>query len=224
MAFQQVTDLYVLTMFFKSQAQGWSERHFLAGGTTSLLPTAQTLVDYRLALLPATCSLVYSRYSNMGGKRDSIPLKYPYPALGNYLGEPIPPGTPAPGTTQIEVSQIAVELRVWNDVGDAATRWVHGVPDARVTGETMTTALTIATVAPPAVGDAGFSADWAVRFGYYMYQIKQLTQMGRKVVGLGALLGQWQASPIADMIPRGVSVKKTGAPFGQRRGHVPVGA
>lgn len=224
MAFNPVTNLWCLTMFFKSQAQGWSERHFLAdGAATALLSTSQQLADYRLALLPASCSLVYARYSNMGGRRDSIPLKYAYPALGSYLGEPAPPGTPAAGTTNIEVSQIAVEMRIWTADGTAASRWVHGVPDARVTAETLTTALTAAVAAPPPIGDAAFSPDWAVRFGYYMYLIKSLTLFGRKVVGLGALLGQWQTDTIADMIVRGVSVKKTGAPFGQRRGHVPVG-
>lgn len=226
MALQTVTALYSLQMYFKSANQGWSERHWLpATGTGTLLDRAKQLVDYRLALLPPSCSLVYAKYSEVARERDSIPMAYAYPTAGTWPGDPFvtPETAPTPGSVKIEVSQIAVLIRMWTAQGFAASRWVHGVPDNRVTAEVLANAIVMATEVPPAIGAGTFSTDWAVRFGYYMFLIRANTVYARHAVGLAGLR-VWQTDVIENMIVRGVSVKKTGRPFGQRAGRVAIGA
>lgn len=225
MPLSPVTSLWNLQMYFKSANQGWSERIYIpTTSATGIATAARTIVDYRLALLVPNCSLVYAKYSDVGPKADSIPLAYAYPTPGTYPGEPfVSPATAPPvGSVNIEVSQIAVLVRYWTAEGKAASRWIHGVPDARVDAEVLTSAIVTATAPPPAVGTLTAADDWATRFGYYMYQIKSLGVYARKAKTLGGAV-QWSTDLIDAMIVRGVSVKKTGAPFGQRRGHVPIG-
>lgn len=221
-----VEQLYKLVFDFRAPSgQGWSEGHYIPAGTPTGIDTVcKTLADYRLALLPPDCALVYAKYSQLGGDKDSQPLDYPYPAQGLWPGDPfVTPATEPPaGSLTIEVAEIAVFLRAIGLNGQGASRWVHGVPDNRVSSETLTAAITAATVAPPAPGAGGFSTDWNVRFGYYMYHMKALTVYGQPQRGAGGV-PQWGTQGISRVIVRGIGFRRIGRPFGLRRGHASVG-
>lgn len=214
---------FTFVMYFKSAEQGWSEHHYMADASMSTLKTScKTLLDYRMMLLPESCSLLYARYSNLGGEQDSIPLKYVYPLAGKWVGGGGTP-PPTPDMIDIEMSQIAVMLRIWNNQGKASTRWVHGVPDAQVSAEVLTNAIIDQVTPPPPIGDATFSKEWSVIFGYYTYQMKLLTKCGsprRSTAGIPI----WFGDIIDDLVVRGVSIKRTGRPFGQLAGRARVGA
>lgn len=223
MAMGIMDPFWTFVMYFKSAEQGWSEHHYMADASPTVLkPNCRTLLDYRMQLLPESCSLVYARYSQLGGERDSIPLKYVYPLAGKWVGGGATP-PPTPDAINIEMSQIAVLVRIWTAKGEASSRWVHGVPDASVNAEVLTTAIIEQTTPPPPIGDPTFSKDWATIFGYYMYEIRTLTKCGsprRSTAGIPI----WYGDVIDDMVVRGVSIKRTGRPFGQLAGHARVGA
>lgn len=225
MAFAPAPDLTALVMHFKSANQGWSERHWLAPvSPTSLNSTVKTIVDMRLALLPPSLSLVYAKTSRVGKPPDSIPVKYSYPAAGTFPGDVVvaPATVPDPGSINIEVSQVAVGVRVWTADGTAANRWIHGIPDNRVTAEVLTDAILTATAPPPAANTLANTVDWPTRFGMYMYLISTLTVFGRKVRSITGV-ATWYSDVLADMMVAGVVTKKTGRPFRQRAGHARVG-
>lgn len=221
-----VTSLYKLVMDFRSPAgKGWSEGHYLpTGSTTALEDAARTIVDYRLALLPPDCALVYCKYSQLGGDRDANVIEYAFPKAGTWPGDPFvtPATAPEPGSLTIEVAEIAVSLRIFTPTGLGANRWVHAVPDNRVNGEVLTDAIAAATVAPPAIGGGTFSTDWAVRFGYLMYHLKALTVYGQKQRGPGGV-PQWGTATINKILVRGVVSKRIGRPFGVPRGRALTG-
>jgi len=221
-----VSQLYRLSFEFKSPSgQGWSESHYLPAGTGPGLDlAAKTLADYRLAILPPTCSLIYAKYSQLGNPRDSEPLNYPFPTAGEWPGDPFvtPATAPAPGSLNIEVSDIAVHLRAIGLDGRGASRWVHGVPDNRVTAELLTDVIAESLTPPPAIGAGGFSTDWAVRFGYYIFHMRLLTVYAESYLGAGGIR-VWGTELIKRFTVRGISTKRTGVPFGLRRGHASVG-
>lgn len=224
MALQLAPDLTKLVMHFRSGAQGWSEGHWLAPvSSTALAAAVKLIVDWRLALLPPSLSLVYAKTSRVGDKRDSIPVKYSYPAVGTFPGDVVvaPATEPNPGSINIEVSQIAVSMRVWTIEGAASTRWVHGVPDNRVTAEVLTDAINEATAVPPAPGTLTAAVDWPTRFGMYMYHIKRSTVYGARKRDSAGVLRSY-SDVIDDMMVSGVVAKKTGAPFRQQAGRASV--
>lgn len=225
MAFDPAPNLTALVMHFKSANQGWSERHWLnPASSTDLKTNALRLVDYRLALLPPSLRLVYAKTSRVGKPPDSIPLKYSYPAAGTFPGDVIvsPATTPEPGSINIEVSQISVNMRVWDVDGVASNRWVHGIPDNRVTAEVLTDAIVTAVAPPPAAAALTSAVDWPTRFGQYMYLVRTLTVCGQRKRSTAGTV-TWYSHPIEDMMVAGITSKKTGRPFRQQAGRARVG-
>lgn len=225
MAFAPAPNLTKLVMHFKSANQGWSEGHWLSPTSPSLLDAqVKRIVDMRLALLPPTLSLVYAKTSRVGKPPDSIPVMYSYPAAGTYPGNAFttPATEPPPDSINIELSQVAVSMRVWTADGTASNRWVHGVPDNRVTAEVLTDALIVAPAPPPDPLVLTAAVDWPTRFGQYMNLLRSNTVCGKMTrTTLGVVT--WYSDTIAGMMVAGVTAKKTGRPFRQQAGHARVG-
>lgn len=214
-----------LAMDFRSPQQGWSEGHWMIPvSQTALKAAAAQIIAWRLALLPPSCSLVYAKTSGVGRPADAIPVKQSYPVIGLFPGDPFttPATAPPAGSINIEMSQIAVSLRVWAADGTDSQRWVHAIPDNRVTAEVLTDAIEIATAPPPDPATLTPADSWPTRFGMYMYILKANTVLGASRVSTTGVR-TWYSGLIDDMMVSGIVVKKTGAPFRQQAGHRRVG-
>jgi hypothetical protein len=218
MAFGSVNNLLQLTMALSGNQGGWKEKVFMpAGNIPSALSNAALIRDYRLALIPGIEVMLTARISTIGRPPDGFLVSGNYPLDGTFPGVDNA-GTPFPDSIEWNDDDDCVEVRTETDDGNWANHYVHCVPDRFVESGKLTSPITIATTAPPAIGAGGFSVDWFVRFGYYLYILKQYTVMGR-VRQSGGVTTLFSSAINAIYAPKKGN-HKVGAPFGQPRGRV----
>lgn len=218
MAFANVTSLLQLTMAMSGNEGGWKEKWYMPAGSIATAKTnAAQIIGYRLALIPGTSVMLTARISTIGKPPDSFLIPGNYPLDGTFPGVDNA-GTPFPDSIEWNDDEDCVEVRTESDQGDWATHYAHMVPDRFVEASKLTSPIVIAAVAPPPLGDVAFSLDWFVRYGYYLYILKQYTVMGRirQVAGVTQLF----SSAINAIYAPKKGNHKVGAPFGQPRGRV----
>lgn len=218
MAFANTALVWQLTMSFEGNKAGWQEKLYLTSGdVATALTAANDLVNYRLALLPSVYNMVFAKISKVGSPRDRRAVASNFPLPGAWPGELS--GTPpvaAAGTLTSNSDKDAIAYQIETADGSWTTRYLHGIPDKYYSADLITSAITEAGAAPPAIDDVSFSTNWFTVAGYYYYKVRHSTVMFRqRFNGAQTLL---QTDTIAAIFTRKATQHKVGRVFGEERG------
>lgn len=218
MSFATPGSLYQLTMSMSGDEQGWSEKLYLPEADLALaLAKGEKLARLRLNCLPSVCDMVWARISLIGVPRDAHAVLNSFPAPGLYN-----PGGPSDDDEALadhvpNLTTDAVRYRLETAEGPWSMRFLHGVPDEQIAGDALVDALALTTAVPadPTTVDAT-ATSWPVLAGTYLNAVRTLTKWARiRIVDEAPVI---ETADIFKLIVRGVEFKKTGRPFGQRRG------
>lgn len=219
MAFASVLDQYQLTMNMSGGTMGWSEKVFLPQATLGdALEQAVRVVGHRLNCLPVTCQMDWARISLMQGERDAHSVLTSYPAAGLYdPGFTSPETETNPEKITPNLTSDALRYRLETAEGPYSMRFLHGIPDERISADLIKTAIAEVTVDPGDPEDVDpTTVAFHVLVANYLYIVKHETKFVRvRIVDDSKLI---EKADIFQLIVRGVEYKKTGRPFGQRPG------
>jgi hypothetical protein len=201
-------------MYFAGNNQGWSESAYLKTGAQLDAKTAATaILTARLWILPATCELVWAKYSNQGKPRDRIGVQKKYPIDGYYVNFD---DTKPPSYYTMNRIKDAVEMAIETDVGDFCTRFLHGVPDFCVQDDELLGDVVVPGTPipyPPTV-----YTTWYDLLGSYLATIKANSSMFRWYRPTTGGSAVPQTSDISQIYVRRLRDRKVGEVFGRSLG------
>ena len=214
------SNAFHLSMDFNCKGGGWSERHCLGVTTPSTaIANAQLMIQWRLAILPQVDNLIYAKVNIPGGPRDSIMIPMTFPAPGQWILTTA--GTPpvvTPGSDRPNDDDDCLVYRKQTTWGYFTTHFIHGIPDAEISGDVLTGGFPTIPAAPPATVPAPAPGGWTTALGAYLSSLVQETVIVRVDTGGGTGPPVLMSSSIAAVVPRKVTTKKIGIPFGQEHG------
>lgn len=207
-------------------AGGWSEKYFFVGADYSnALGHFADLVAWRLLISPPTVKLVFARINRIKAPRDHVPALLDYPVAGLAGSLTTPPA--------LTCTDPAIALQFETDTiitgpdgvaqGEFADHYIRGLPGnlikdmAYVVVAGTPAVITVGTVDP---GPPGTVATHAAAVSGFITKVATTTALAqyRPILVTTPPTPQWLVTPWDTAIPRGVTRRRIGSPFGLKRG------